>query len=143
MIQNNFNQKTKRFGKYSISDNKVRVNYQDGSESVLFEDISSISYKTINTPNFLISLGCTFLGFIILIIGCSSGNPKTIITTAIISVVIIVIGIILMYVIRKKFDNVIIETRGGKEIVFSVEYGTGSTQMEKIENTKREYVKKI
>jgi len=59
-------QNQKKFGTVSFIDNKVRINYSDGTDSVLFEDISSISYKTINKPNVLISLACTFIGIIIM-----------------------------------------------------------------------------
>ena len=44
-------QNQKKPGTVSFIDNKVRINYSDGTDSVLFEDISSISYKSINQPN--------------------------------------------------------------------------------------------
>jgi len=65
-MQQVIQQNQKKFGTVSFIDNKVRINYNDGTDSVLFEDISSISYKSINQPNVLISLAFTFLGIIII-----------------------------------------------------------------------------
>ena len=124
-------QNQKKFGSVSFIDNKVRINYKDGTDSVLFEDISSISYKTINQPNSLISLACTILGLIIMF--TSITNLQMIF----LAIFIIVIGMILMFVFRIKFDNVIVETRGGKLLIYSVEFGMGKEQMEKIETEKR------
>jgi hypothetical protein len=110
-------QNQKKFGTVSFIDNKVRINYSDGTDSVLFEDISSISYKTINKPNVLISLACTFIGIIIMFFNITNIN------ILILSIFIIVLGMILMFVFRTKFDNVIVETRGGKLLIYSVEFG--------------------
>jgi hypothetical protein len=53
--------------------------------------------------------------------------------------IILGIGIIALsfFILRIKFDNVIVETRGGKLLVFSVEFGKGQNQMEMIEEEKR------
>jgi membrane-bound ClpP family serine protease len=130
-MQQVIQQNQKKFGTVSFIDNKVRINYNDGTDSVLFEDISSISYKSINQPNFLISLAFTFLGIIIMF--ANIGN----LSMLYLSIFIIVIGIILMFVLPIKFDNVIVETRGGKLLVYSVESGRGKEQMETIETEKR------
>ena len=128
-MQQSLQQNKKKFGSVSFIDNKVRINYNDGTDSVLFEDISSISYKSIKQPNFLlIGLPCWLLCIILIIT-----NPAFYFFT----LFIMVIGTILMFVFPIKFDNVIVETRGGKLLVYSVESGTGGKQMEKIETEKR------
>ena len=43
---------------------------------------------------------------------------------------------------RIKYDNVVIETRGGKIITFSVDPGKGKDVMEKIEDDKRSHTSK-
>jgi hypothetical protein len=126
-------QNQKKIGTVSFIDNKVRINYSDGTDSVLFEDISSISYKTIKKPNVLISIVCTFIGIIILALNFTN------IINLILFMFIIVLGYILMFVFRTKHDNVIIETRGGKLLIFSVEFGMGKEQMENIESEKRKH----
>ena len=124
-------QNEKKFGTVSFIDKKVRINYNDGTDSVLFEDISSISYKTINQPNFLIYLACTFLGLILMITNITN------LSMLCFGIFIVVVGMILMFVFQNKFDNVIVETRGGKLLVYSVQYGMGKEQMEIIEAEKR------
>ena len=130
-MQQVIQQNQKKFGTVSFIDNKVRINYNDGTDSVLFEDISSISYKSINQPNVLISLAFTFLGIIIMFANIDN------LSILYLSIFIILVGMILMFVFRIKFDNVIVETRGGKLLVYSVESGMGREQMEKIETEKR------
>jgi hypothetical protein len=52
---------------------------------------------------------------------------------------IIVLGIILMFIFKIEFDNVIVETRGGKIIAFSVDFETARVEMDHIENAKRDW----
>ena len=133
-MQQVIQQNQKKFGTVSFIDNKVRINYNDGTDSVLFEDISSISYKSINQPNVLISLAFTFLGIIIMFANIDN------LSMLYLSIFIILVGMILLFVFRIKFDNVIVETRGGKLLVYSVESGMGREQMEKIETEKRNQI---
>ena len=120
-------------GTWSVQDEKLRITYQNGQESVLFEDTASISYKCHSNPNPLyIGLG-VFLGIIILVatefedfgiaidIGC------------------IIIGAWMAYQNPVAFDNVAIETRGGKIICFSVGAQQGKGIMEQIEAEKRKW----
>jgi len=51
-------------GKFSFEDNKLRISNLDGISSVLFEDISSISYKS-NSMN---NLKWVLIGFVISIL---------------------------------------------------------------------------
>ena len=126
-------QNQKKLGSVSFDDNKVRINYSDGIDSILFEDISSISYKSVNKPNVIVSLVCTFLGLIIMFTNITNLNMLAL------SIGIILLGFVLMFLIKIKFDNVIIESRGGKLLVYSVEFGEGRIQMDLIENEKRKH----
>jgi hypothetical protein len=127
----------KKFGNYSISENKVRINYDDGTDSVLFEDIASISVKTITFQNTLLLLLFLAIGFLILIFGVFRAS----LFLSLLALCLFIVGIILAFAFPKRFDNVIIETRGGKLIVFSVDDGDGYMHMEIIENEKRKFVK--
>jgi hypothetical protein len=131
-MQQNFqqNQKQKKFGTVSFIENKVRINYSDGTDSVLFEDIASISYRTVKTPNLLFYL-LSVLGFFLLVSDSISD---------LIAYILIFLGGVLPWVFPNKFDNVIIETRGGKLLIYSVELGLGKEQMELIEMEKRKHI---
>lgn len=125
-------QNQKRFGTPTFIDNKVRVNYGDGVESVLFEDISSLSYKSINQPNPLIGLLMGLIGGLFFFLPMFTDMNTGL-------CIILGIGVIALsfFLFRIQFDNVIVETRGGKLLVFSVEFGKGQNQMEMIEEEKR------
>ncbi len=128
----------RRYGQWSVKDEKLRITYNDSEESVLFEDTSSISYLMISNPNplyfilsFLIGFGLSFGGilfggidvsFLIFFFLCTAS-----------------IGLILTYKNKIKFDNIAVETRGGKIIRFSVDYGKGKSIMEQIEEEKRKW----
>lgn len=127
------NENTKRFGTYSIVDNKIRISYNNGTDSVLFEDISSISFKTISLANFLVAITCSVLGLIISLSGSGSGN----LNISFLGIVIIIVGLILAFVFKNEYDNIIIETRGGKLIVFTVDHGSGKKYIDKIEEDRR------
>ena len=126
----------KKVGAYSLADGKIRINYESGTESVLFEDVSSLSWKSCGHPNFkylALMLG-VFPGILLmqtnLALGCAVAFGS------------IFVAFIVAVAIQVKFDNVIIETRGGKIIVFSVDAGNGMSVMTKIEDDKRNHVGK-
>jgi hypothetical protein len=120
-------------GNFSIEGNKLRITNKMGMSSVLFEDISSISFKSIQTLNwnfFLIGLLITFL---MTIIGGSTSNVSIILFG-----LIIFIGFTIYSVVnKKKWDNVIIETRGGLLLFYSVDKNEGINQVNRIEEEKR------
>lgn len=134
---NNLHERGRKDGTYEFIDNKVRINYKSGVDSVLFEDISSISYKEVGMANNLISLICTAIACLFIYYTYSTGSP----TPAFIGVGIIFIGFVLAIALKKYHDNVIIETRGGKLLFYSVEKGQGSIQMDTIESERRNHVK--
>jgi hypothetical protein len=127
-------QNQKRFGTPTFIDNKVRVHYSDGVESVLFEDISSISYKSINTPNPLMGLIGGLLGGLFLMLPIFTDMNFAL---SFLLGIATIIGS--LFLLRIKFDNVIVETRGGKLLIYSVEFGRGKEQMENIESEKRKH----
>jgi len=125
-------------GKFSFEDNKLRISNLDGISSVLFEDISSISFKSNSIPNvkwvligFLIGIVLEILGFNI------NSNP-----TVFFGFIVIVGFIIYSFMDRIKWDDVTVETRGGKLLSYSVDLGKGENQVEKIEKLKREITQK-
>lgn len=133
------NENIKRFGTYSIVDNKIRINYNNGTDSVLFEDISSISFKSISYANILLAFGCSLLGLVISFSG--SFSDKT--DIGILGILIIIIGLVLAFVFKNEYDNIIIETRGGKLIVFTVDHGSGKKYIDKIEEDRRNNLQNV
>jgi len=133
-----------RKGEYTLTDNKVRVNFIDGSESVLFEDISSISYRTIKSPNWKI-VGIWFGVVCVSAIFAALIYERIILEGQfvyfLISLLGLLFGFIMMFLTKdiNLCDNVFIETKGGKQIVFSVECGFGAEKMEQIENDRRNF----
>jgi len=131
----------KKIGTYNLADGKIRINYSSGTESVLFEDVSSLSWKACKkgNPLALLLLIPVVLGFLSpdLIFGFIGVQSYLIVS---IGSVVATIFVLLRYPIR--WDNVIIETRGGKNIEFSVEEGEGMDVMTKIEEDKRNHVGK-
>ena len=138
-------------GSFSINDNKLRIKNLTGETSVLFEDISSISFK----KSFSRNLMYIIFGILTYMLGVTLGNSskgdnyKTIIIGLDISEVSILIcmtGIILiiLYFIKKiKYDDVIVETRGGMLLTYSVKEGEGKNQVNLIEEQKRLMTNKI
>jgi hypothetical protein len=128
--QNPPNQKNP--GHFSIDGNKLRIENNQGLSSVLFEDISSISYKTISVPNFIFMVIGFVLYGIILFMDWSDFQTRFSVS------VIVLIGFIVYSLMnKKKWDNVMIETRGGMLLSYSVEFGDGIKQVDKIEEEKR------
>ena len=126
----------KRIGTVSFNDNKVRISYDNGSESVLFEDISSIGYRELKGGNvyvFLAGLVIATISFLILLF------YQQYILSVFVFLILFVLSSILSFVFfMLKWDNIQIETKGGKILEYSVPEGKGKDQMELIESKKRE-----
>jgi flagellar motor component MotA len=86
--------------------------------------------------NLLVTLTCSILGLIISLAGSGSGN----FSIAIFGLIIIFIGVILAFVFKNEYDNIIIETRGGKLIIFTVDHGSGKKYIDKIEEDRRQNI---
>lgn len=131
-------------GSYAIeNDNKVRVEKDGESHSVLFEDIASISVIKVGNPaipNYLMGLGAGFIIFVI----TAFMQILTDLDALIVGVIGFFLGAIAAAVVALLFksnaevwDNVVIETRGGKKIFYSVDMGMGKNDMDIIEAEKR------
>lgn len=138
MNQNQVNPQPQReYGSVTFSDDKLRVGYQDvgGQQSVLFEDISSIEVKSHSIVN-------TQSSYLPMIIGIVLGVGLMWNGSFGIGLVAVIGGWIIGQVMAKQnpieWDNVVIETRGGKLISYSVDHGKGGEQMELIEDAKRQ-----
>jgi VIT1/CCC1 family predicted Fe2+/Mn2+ transporter len=129
--------RVKKYGQWSVKEEKLRIIYDDSEESVLFEDTSSISYLKVENINPLYMFGGILLGCILGIVSMTSGDDVGL--GMILMVGIMILGFILAYTNKIKYDNVAIETRGGKIIRFSVDTGKGKDIMEKIEEEKRKW----
>ena len=125
-------------GRFSFEDNKLRISNLNGMSSVLFEDISSISYKS-NSMNDLKWIGIGFL--FLLIFGIYGGSNKNS-TLVILGYICFFGGIIYSFMNKIKWDDVTVETRGGKLLSYSVDFGLGENQVEEIEKLKRDITKK-
>jgi hypothetical protein len=125
-------------GKFSFEDNKLRISNLDGISSVLFEDISSISYKS-NSMN---NLKWFLIGFVISYLFMILGSTNDSIPVILLGMVVGIGFIIYSFMDKIKWDDVTVETRGGKLLSYSVNYGQGENQVEEIEKLKREITQK-
>ena len=131
---------TRNDGSYALEmeNKKMSVSTNTGQHSVLFEDIASTSYNRItgkaewkikNKPAFFGGCAAIFIGF---------GTGEQLENLA---GFIIVSGIIALFIGAKKeekiWDNVTIETRGGKTVTYSVDVGQGTVDMDAIEEARR------
>ncbi len=134
-----------RPGNLSFEDNKLRVSTDNDITSVLFEDISSLSVRKGSSVNFkmvvfgIISL---FIGYIIskifyVEIEMSFDSVSFWKNLKSIFYIVGVIFIIFSFISREYWDNVVVETRGGQLIIFSVLEGDGMKYLEDIELKKR------
>ncbi len=127
-------------GSYALDmeSKKMSVTTTTGQHSVLFEDIASISYNKITgDPEFKIKnktafyIGC---GGVVLGIGFLDQLGDM-------GGFLIVGGIIALFIgcknEDKTWDNVTIETRGGKTVTYSVDLGQGKVDMDAIEEARR------
>ena len=139
MANNQFNNQPKRnSGSFSVSDNKLRIQNSTGQSSVLFEDISSITWKKISIPNLIIIT----IGFIILFVGMmfvsinTEGNDGN---SVLLLFFVVGIGIIVYGCINKIiWEDVIVETRGGMLLSYSVDQHEGQIEVNRIENARRD-----
>ena len=125
-------------GKFSFEDNKLRISNLEGTSSVLFEDISSISFKS-NSMN---NLKWVFIGFIISMFFIILGGYNDSIPTIVFGMIVFIGFIIYSFMDKIRWDDVTVETRGGKLLSYSVDFGHGENQVEEIEKLKREITKK-
>ena len=134
------NKPTRNDGSYALdmANKKMSVTTLTGQHSVLFEDIASTSYnmiegvaeRKITNKNLLwggiaaVILGVIFAGDL----GAVAG-------------VMIIGGIIAVIAagksVKKTWDNVTVETRGGKTVCYSVDSGQGKVDMDAIEEARR------
>jgi len=135
MNQNSPEIRKKRMGNVTFNDDKLRVNYTNGTESVLFEDIASISYRLRSVAHPLYMIGGSLIGMTLLILSMFQGPSGLLFYSGLI---VILVGFIIAFSAKLYWEDVDIETTGGKIIYYSVDKGNGANQMEKIENAKRE-----
>lgn len=128
----------RKYEKYSLEGNVLKISNIGGTSSVLFEDISSISYNSQYNTNFILTL----FGFVISIIGIIYGVNYDNIPFIIIGLILMIGFVIILYMIEMKYDIITIETRGGKLISYSVDFGLGENQVVEIEKLKREITQK-
>ena len=123
----------KRYGQWSVQGEKLRITYKDSEESVLFEDTASISYLKISNPNLLYIIGGIVIGCVLGFNNIDSDDGMYLMIGP------MILGFILALSYKIKFDNIAVETRGGKIIRFSVDSGDGKSIMEQIEEEKRKW----
>jgi len=124
-------------GSYALDmeNKKMSVTTTTGQHSVLFEDIASTSYNLVkggpsaeltNPPVLWGAIAAIFLGFII------GGD---------VAPFLVVGGIIALFFAftnkEKEWENVTVETRGGKRVTYSVDVGEGKVDMNAIEEARR------
>jgi hypothetical protein len=139
MINNQFNTQLKRNpGNFSISDNKLRIQNSNGQSSILFEDISSITWKKISIPNLtfiMIGIFILFFGMMIVSINTKANEGDSVLLLFI----IVGIGFIVYGNIYKIiWEDVIVETRGGMLLSYSVDQHKGQIEVNRIENARRD-----
>ena len=116
----------------------MSVTTTTGQHSVLFEDIASTSYNTITgDPEWKIKNKPAVLGgSAAILLGIFTAEKLEDIAGF-----IILSGIIALFIGYKKeeknWDNVTIETRGGKTVTYSVDLGQGKVDMDAIEEARR------
>jgi len=131
---------TRNNGSYALEmeNKKMSVTTTTGQHSVLFEDIASTSYNTITgDAEFKIKNKPAFFG------GCAAIFIGIVTAEQLEGVAgfLMVAGIIALFIGCKKeektWDNVTIETRGGKRVTYSVDLGQGKVDMDAIEEARR------
>ena len=126
-------------GHVSFNDNKLRIEFKDSTESILFEDISSMSNSKVEGANGrYILLGLLFFIFMAIVSGIVQNSDVSPVF-AIIGLAGVIAGVVLAFIKKIRWDNVVVETRGGKEVKFSVPSGKGIETVDSIENEKRKH----
>ena len=121
--------KKKNPGKVTFHDNKVRIEFKSNTESILYEDISSLS----SSKHYVWNWKWIIIGFFAMYIPLLISKALELDGLA---------NLPFMAVKKKnKWDIVIVETRGGKQVYFSVDDGNGIETVDAIENEKRKYIK--
>ena len=136
-MNNQLNPNARYPGRYSIEGEKLRIENKEGMTSVLFEDISSVSYKSLSQPRPVILFIGSLISLPLYYIGTKSEN----IWIDLLGLVIFIGFLVYTYKNKTKWDNVIVETRGGLLLFYSVESGQGISQVDKIENDRRKMLK--
>ena len=117
-------------GSFSISDNKLRIQNSMGQSSVLFEDISSITWERKSTPNLLLIILGAIVMFTLVFI---ENEGKWV-------VFFLGIGIAVYgYINQISWEDVIVETRGGKLLIYSTELNQAQGEVDRIEKARRGY----
>lgn len=132
-------------GQLSFDDNKLRITTEKETTSVLFEDISSLSIRvgsSINLKFLIIGMFSLLIGerisYVHLFDIVESPSPLNFWTILMYGCYIIGFGSIIYGFIKLKYwDDVVVETRGGVLVFFSVIHGTGMKYLEDIEMKKK------
>lgn len=138
MINNQLNNQPKRNpGAFSVIDNKLRIQNSTGQSSVLFEDISSITWKQISIPNLtfiMVGIFILFFGMMIVSINTKANEGDSILLLfMVVGVGVIIYG----YINKIIWEDVIVETRGGMLLSYSVDQHQGQHEVNRIENSRR------
>ena len=130
---------TRNDGSYALDmeNKKMSVTTTTGQHSILFEDIASTSYTKVtgepemkikNQTALIIGVIAFILGVVLSVQGELGG-------------ILIVGGIIALFFgygqEKKIWDDVTVETRGGKTVTYSVDLGLGKVHMDAIEEARR------
>lgn len=139
MINNQLNNQPKKNpGAFSVNDNKLRIQNSTGQSSVLFEDISSITWKQISIPNLtfiMIGIFILFFGMMIVSINTKANEGDSILPLF----MVVGIGVIIYgYINKIIWEDVIVETRGGMLLSYSVDQHQGQIEVNRIENARRD-----
>lgn len=130
---------TRNDGSYALDmeNKKLSVTTSTGQHSILFEDIASTSYtKVTGEPEMKIkNQTALIIGVIAFILGVVLSDQGEL------GGILIVGGIIALFFgygqEKKIWDNVTVETRGGKTVTYSVDLGQGKVDMDAIEEARR------
>tara|TARA_Y100000813_G_scaffold26364_1_gene16802 strand:+ start:409 stop:831 length:423 start_codon:yes stop_codon:yes gene_type:complete len=130
---------TRNDGSYALDteNNKMSVTTSTGQHSILFEDIASTSYSTVTgKPEWKMkNKKALIIGIIAIVLGGMLGEEGAI------SGFLVLGGAIALYFgfgrEEKTWDNVTVETRGGKTVTYSVDLGQGKVDMDAIEEARR------
>ncbi len=134
-----------RPGQLSFNDNKLRITTDKETTSVLFEDISSLSIRigsSINLKFLIIGILSLFVGYFIstYFFLDIELNPSPLNFWNFLKYGFYITGfgsIFYSFTKLRYWDNVVVETRGGLLVIFSVLHGDGMKYLEDIEMKKR------